>query len=212
MKLIAKKPCSFGGKQFFIGNEISAELVADPTTQERFGIIAVVSTDDDKKVPVGKPGISYTQEEVDGIVAEAVSAAVAELEKKQEELQQAVAELTQINPDVYDEAFMISVKGASDGENVQMTSIPATPEDIQKVFEIMQMNADEGAKAITDIKSENVLILLHASDSRKTIKDAAKKQADNLFPDDAVPSTIRDSNAATNDTATAGTNSEGADA
>ncbi len=45
----------------------------------------------------------------------------------------------------------------------------------------MQQNADEGSKAITTITSENVLILLHATDSRKTIKEAAKKQADNLF-------------------------------
>lgn len=33
-------------------------------------------------------------------------------------------------------------------------------------------------KAITEVQNENVLILLHAVDSRKTIKDAAKKQAD----------------------------------
>lgn len=50
MMLIAKKPCSFGGRQFFIDDEIPAELVADPTTQVRFGILAVINTDDNAHV------------------------------------------------------------------------------------------------------------------------------------------------------------------
>ena len=76
---------------------------------------------------------------------------------------------------------IIPVKGDADGDNEQITTILMTPNEIQQVFSIMQQNADEGSKAITTIKSENVLILLHAADSRKTIKEAAKKQADNLF-------------------------------
>ena len=44
MKLIAKWPCSFGGKQFFIGDEIPAELVIDPKCQEKRGVL--VCTDD----------------------------------------------------------------------------------------------------------------------------------------------------------------------
>jgi len=39
MKLIAKRPCSFGGKQFFIGDEIPAELVIDPKCQEKRGVL-----------------------------------------------------------------------------------------------------------------------------------------------------------------------------
>ena len=38
MKLIAKIPCSFGGKQFFIGDEIPAEVVLDPKAQEKRGV------------------------------------------------------------------------------------------------------------------------------------------------------------------------------
>ena len=70
----------------------------------------------------------------------------------------------------------------------------------------MQMNAADGAAAIAGVKSENVLILLHAADSRKTIKDAAKKQADNIF------SASGSQNEATGSNAAAGTNTEGADA
>ena len=39
MKLIAKKPCSFGGKRFYIGDEIPAALVLDPVRQEKLGVL-----------------------------------------------------------------------------------------------------------------------------------------------------------------------------
>lgn len=42
MALIAKKPCSFGGKDFFIGDEIPEELVNDPAYQEQLGVLAHV--------------------------------------------------------------------------------------------------------------------------------------------------------------------------
>lgn len=45
MKLIAKKPCSFGGKKFYIGNEIPAELVMNPKSQEKLGTLAIVNDD-----------------------------------------------------------------------------------------------------------------------------------------------------------------------
>lgn len=41
MRLIAKKPCSFGGHKFKIGNEIPVELVANPKAQERRGVISI---------------------------------------------------------------------------------------------------------------------------------------------------------------------------
>ena len=105
MMLIAKKPCSFGGRQFFIDDEIPAELVADPTTQVRFGILAVINTDDnaegmkDGKAHDEYSGVFYTQEEVDVMVSEAVAAAVSEMEQKQEELQRSIVLLQQTNPD-----------------------------------------------------------------------------------------------------------------
>lgn len=160
MELIAKKPCSFGGSNFFIGDRIPTDLIADPTTQEKLGVIAIANSDGE-----GVPAITagtFTQEQVDNMIANAV----AELKD---------------DGGAFDGTIQISVVGKSDGENEQITAIPATPEEIQQVFSIMQMNADDGSKAVSEVESENVLILLHAADSRKTIKDAAKKQADNLF-------------------------------
>ena len=45
MKLIAKKPCSFGGERFYIGDEIPVELVQNPKTQEKYGILAILEGD-----------------------------------------------------------------------------------------------------------------------------------------------------------------------
>lgn len=207
MKLIAKKPCSFGGRQFYIGDEIPANLVADAGAQEKMGVITITN-DDAERVPAGESGTFYTQEQLDKMVAEAVDEAVnntvQEMEQKQKELQEAAGVLQE-------EGFLpvgtviIPVKGDSAGDNEQQTAVPATPEEIQQVFSIMQMNATDGAEAIAKVKSENVLILLHAADSRKTIKDAAKKQADNIF------STSGNPNESVGGNATTGTNTEGAD-
>lgn len=206
MRLIANKPCSFGGRQFYIGDEIPANLVADARVQEKMGVITVAN--DTERVPDGESGTFYTQEQLDKMVAEAVDEAVnntvLEMEQKQKELQEAAGVL-QEEGFLSEGTVIIPIKGGSDGDNEQQTAVPATPEEIQQVFSIMQMNATDGAEAIAGVKSENVLILLHAADTRKTIKDAAKKQADNIF------STSDSSNESIAGNATTGTNTEGAD-
>lgn len=45
MKLIAKKPCSFGGKKFYVGDEIPAEYVLNPKLQEQMGVLTIVYID-----------------------------------------------------------------------------------------------------------------------------------------------------------------------
>ena len=42
MRLIARRPCSFGGKKYFIGDEVPAEDVINPTVQEDQGTLAIV--------------------------------------------------------------------------------------------------------------------------------------------------------------------------
>lgn len=42
MKLIAQKPCSFGGKKFYIGDVIPTEYVLDPKAQEAMGVLSIV--------------------------------------------------------------------------------------------------------------------------------------------------------------------------
>lgn len=45
--LIAKRPCSFGGKRFYIGDEVPAEFVADPALQEKLGVLMQTSEQDE---------------------------------------------------------------------------------------------------------------------------------------------------------------------
>ncbi len=204
MRLIAKKPCSFGGRQFYIGDEIPENLVADGKRQEEYGVITIVK--DSEGLSGGQPDSLFTQEQVEKMLAEAIEEAVdntvRDMKKEQEELLTYVAELKETEPGAYEGAIPISVKGESDE---QQTTVFATPEEIQQVFSIMQMTATEGAEVIAGVKSENILILLHGADSRKTVKNAAKEQADKLF------STERVSNESAGGNATTVTNTEGAD-
>lgn len=41
MKIIALKPCKFGGIRFLIGDEIPEELVQNPNVQKKRGVIAI---------------------------------------------------------------------------------------------------------------------------------------------------------------------------
>lgn len=43
--LVALKACSFGGKDFFIGDEIPVEYVLNPQAQQKLGVIAIVNGD-----------------------------------------------------------------------------------------------------------------------------------------------------------------------
>ena len=45
MKLIARKPCSFGGEKFYIGDQIPTEKVMNPRAQEKLGVLAIVADD-----------------------------------------------------------------------------------------------------------------------------------------------------------------------
>ena len=58
--------------------------------------------------------------------------------------------------------------------------LPASGEDIVKAVEVMQMNAEDAAKAVGDIESETALIIIDACESRKTVKTAVKARAEEL--------------------------------
>lgn len=175
------------------------------------GVITIVN--DSMGVADKQSATLFTQEQVDKMLAEAIEEAVnntiTEMEQKQKELQEALqqsaAERKEVDSETLMETVMIDIVIDSDRENEQHMTVLAKSEEIQQVFSIMQLNVDEGAKAIADVKSENVLILLHAADSRKTVKNAAKEQADKLFSIKAASNESTSGNKAT------GTNTEGVD-
>ena len=47
MRLVALKPCSFGGKKFKIGNEVPQELVANPKLQAKMDVLSIFEDDND---------------------------------------------------------------------------------------------------------------------------------------------------------------------
>ena len=198
MRLIAKKPCSYGGKKFFIGDEIPAELVVNIEREEKLGVISAAN--DEAGVPE-QSGALYSQEQVDEMIADAVANADKGFTQEQvdEMVKSAVAELKPFDSD--NAGFTVTVKG--DGDNV--TAVSCSAEDIQSVVDVLQMNADDGAKAVTSVQSDSVLILLHALDTRATVKKAAQKQHDTLF------SAEGNSNESAGGNATTDSNTEGAD-
>ena len=171
MKAIARKPCSFGGRDFFINDEIPTELILDLATQEKLGVIVVVNDDG---TPAGTLSGMFTQAQVDEMLAEKVAYYEELLAKKDEELANATSILDETQ--LGDSTISISVKG----EGEESIGVFIKPEELQQVFDIMQCTAEEGAKLISEVQNDDVLILLNAADSRKTIKDATKKQHDNL--------------------------------
>ena len=198
MRLIAKKPCSYGGKKFFIGDEIPAELVVNIEREEKLGVISAAN--DETGVPE-QSGALYSQEQVDKMIADAVANADKGFTQEQvdEMIQSAVAELKPFDSD--NAGFTVAVKG--EGGNV--TAVSCSAEDVQSVVDVLQMNAEDGAKAVASVKSDSVLILLHALDTRATVKKAAQKQHDTLF------SAEGNSNESAGGNATTDSNTEGAD-
>lgn len=132
MKLIAKKPCSFGGKAFFINDEIPVDAVLNPKQQEELGVLSIVS-DGEAATGILETGFQETD-------------------------------------------IAIPVFKSYDGDTAQVMGVSLNIGEIQEVFSIMQMNVEEATKAIEATKSENMLIVIHACDSRAGVKRLKRKQ------------------------------------
>lgn len=143
--LIAKKPCSFGGQQFFIGDEIPASYVLDPKTQEAMGVIVIVGGDAE----------SGSGTDVCGTQPIVIS----------------------------DPTLTICVN--VDGSDMELEP---TDRGLQDIFNVLIGHANEAEAIINGMDDEDALILLHMSDSRKTVKAAAEARAKELAnPEDSEP-------------------------
>lgn len=58
-RLIALKPCNFGGRRFYIGDEIPMDLVASPALQEKQGVLKIVNVEAEvtKNVVIPDPSL-----------------------------------------------------------------------------------------------------------------------------------------------------------
>ena len=129
MKLIAKQPCSFGGKRFYIGDEIPVELVQEPKTQEKYGKLAII----DDAAATAEPGGDAT-------------------------------------------VVHLVIHG-KDGD----IALDLAPERIQTVMDVLTANTEDAEKLIKKIDSDDLLFLVNAADSRKTVQAAAKARAQALM-------------------------------
>ena len=149
MRLIAKKPCDFGGRRFYIGEEIPEDLVADPKRLEAFGVITIANSENEV-VPGGESGTSF-------------------LPKAGE---------TEESPG----RVMIDLN-TGEGEHY---CIPASQDQLQCVFELLQTGEGRAVKSISGISDENVLTIVSHADPRKKVREAAKERRDEIlsFSDD----------------------------
>lgn len=134
-KLIALKPCSFGGVQFYIGDEIPIELVSSPAKQEQLGVIKVVNVD---------------------------------------------SEITEVTENVVVTNPSLSIVVQSNGEEM---ILEPTDSGVQDVFNVLIGKAAEAEAIINQMTDGDALILLHLSDSRKSVKEAAEARAKELAGD-----------------------------
>ena len=140
MKLIAQKPCSFNGEQFYIGDEIPVEYVLNLTAMVNYGIIAIVPDSEDDS-GTGSEGGGSCEKTYNNIVI----------------------------PDV---TLSILVRTENGDEMLEPTD-----EGIQDVFTVLIGKATDAEAVINQMNDEDALILLHMSDSRKSVKALAEARA-----------------------------------
>jgi hypothetical protein len=63
----------------------------------------------------------------------------------------------------------------------EVINVDLTVGEVQHVFCIMQMNAEDASKEIENIQSNDELVIIHAADSRKSVQKAAKERASYLY-------------------------------
>lgn len=125
MKLIARKACSFGGKKFYIGDDVPVALVLDPTVQEKRGVLAIVN-DDAGTTPPAEPVDTMT-------------------------------------------VFV----HADEGD----LPLNLTQEGLQSVVDVLTGTVEDAEPIIAALDDGDALILLHVTDTRKSVKNAAEARA-----------------------------------
>lgn len=159
MQYLCKKQLVVGGITYYPGNIVPEGVILPDRSLklERNNYISEINKECEETSVSGQEG--FTQEQVDHMIDNAVLEAVAKIEGKV--------------------SIQVAIKRES-GEGDHIVVL-ATQMEIQQIFSIMQMNVEEAVKEIVEIKNENILILLHAIDNRKMVKEASKKQVDNLY-------------------------------
>lgn len=159
MQYLCKKQLVVGGITYYPGDMVPDGVILPERSLKlvRNNYISEINKECEEVSVSGQEG--FTKEQVDHMIDNAVLEAVAKIESKV--------------------SIQVAIKEES-GEGDHIVVL-ATQMEIQQVFSIMQMNVEEAVKEIAEIKSEDMLILLHAIDNRKMVKEASKKRVDKLY-------------------------------
>lgn len=144
---ICTKTCKFGGVAYSVGDAIPFEAVL-PSREKALikqGFIAPALD------------IKMMQDE-----NKMLAAKVKELEKEAAQAQELPVTDEEGQGDI---VIPIAAKGG-------VLELIMAPEDIVKAVAIMQLNAEEAARAVGEIEKEETLIFIDALDARKTVKSA----------------------------------------
>lgn len=141
------KPCTFGGVAYNVGDAIPSEAVLP--SRERVLI---------------KQGFIAPAVETQSLLEENKT-----LKAKVDALEKGAARAAELPPERAKEQKGIVIPITAKGGVLELV---ATPDDIVKAVATMQLNAEEAAKAVGEIDTEEALILIDALDQRKTVKTA----------------------------------------
>ncbi|MDE7298726.1 MAG: hypothetical protein K2N94_07840 [Lachnospiraceae bacterium] len=179
MPYLCTKQLTAGGVTYYPGERIPDGVILPERSRklERSGYLSDFCRETELK-SVDGTGRLFTVEEVATRVAEALAAAESRMKERLAECQG--YELQETGPGADEPTVLIVVNSTSDGKKEPSITISATPEEIRQVFSLMQQSAEDSVKQIANVTNEHVLILLHAADSRKTVRNAAREQAERL--------------------------------
>lgn len=168
MKIIALKPCNFGGHKFLIGDEIPEELVQNPNEQKKRGVVAI--SQDGESIPMGQ---------VTARVSEMKSPVVIHSDDGD-----LTVEVTQDEMSVFFEILQIPVSKTEDKQKVS-----ALIQSVESLDLLIMIDALDGRKFVKE-ESEKRADSLTPDDKEKdsgtpeTNGDDADENDQEVTPDD----------------------------
>lgn len=171
------KALVLGGIGYTAGSNIPAEAVL-PGRVRALIKQGYISPADSQKADVAPelPGeaVAELQQQVTQLQA-AADSAQAELQQVTDERDSLREQLAEADAHTAPERIIIPI--TKDGGVLE---VPAAPESVVAAVCNLQLTAEDSIKAIETMTDETALILIHALDSRKTVKAAAQARAEAL--------------------------------
>lgn len=178
------KALTLGGVSYAAGSNIPAEAVLPGRVRTliKQGYIALANTlEADATAELPGESVAELQQKVIQIqtAADEVRAELQQVTGERDSLREQLAE---VETHIISERILIPL--TRDGG---VLNVPAAPESVVAAVCNLQLSAEDGIKAIEAMTDETALILIHALDSRKTVKAAAEARAKKLENGKAQP-------------------------